>query len=107
MGSSESQFTDDARTPQQENRIGVSKLDPRSPSQNVKRTPMKLVAPSDDPRSPTQNVLRTPIQRSSAKTGDNLECDVRQVLKYDNEQCEVSRQREPHERMPLMERNKI
>ena len=88
-------------------------MDPRSPSQDVKRTPIKLEASSDDPRSPTQNVPRTPIQLYTSETGSgningntNVIRDVRQVLNYENEPRKLSHEKESRERMPLVERNK-
>lgn len=102
MGTTESR-EQQARTPQQMKQNWPSVLDPRSPSQNVDRTPLKVAAPNEDPRSPTKHVLRTPIQICSVQTKANG--DVRQVLSYENEQCKTSPE-EANERLPLAERNK-
>jgi hypothetical protein len=67
---------------------------------------LKLPASNEDPRSPTNNVLRTPIQIHGVQTKAN--CDVRQVLNYENEQCKASFDKEANmlEKLPLTERNK-
>ena len=101
MGSSESRVVDGAATPQQKNQPPTtnSLQDPRSPSENVNRTPMKVERSSFDPRSPSQNVNRTPLQISNSEMSRaNGKCDVRQVLNYSPEKL-------AHERMPLVEKN--
>ena len=108
MGSTESRVGSEqqAHTPQQAKGNYPSVLDPRSPSQNVDRTPLKLAASNEDPRSPTKNVLRTPIQIYSVQTKANG--DVRQVLNYENEQRKASPDKEANklQKIPLTERNK-
>ena len=108
MGNIDSRSEQQVHTPQQVKGSNPSVLDPRSPSQNVDRTPLKLAASSEDPRSPTKNVLRTPIQIYSVQT--KAKGDVRQVLNYENEQCsKASPDKEANkiEKSPLTERNKI
>ena len=96
-------------TPQRsEGETANFKMDPRSPSQNVKRTPMKVVASSFDPRSPSQNVARTPIQISTSRSvSENtaLMCEVKQVLNYENEPYQKSPSRDVRERVPLLDKN--
>ena len=110
MGGTESRVGSEQQThtPQQAKDNYSSVLDPRSPSQNVDRTPLKLKLPAsnEDPRSPSKNVLRTPIQIQGVQTKAN--CDVRQILNYENEQCKANPDKEANklEKLPLTERNK-
>lgn len=103
MGSSESR---QPQTPSPAEKMAASTwIDPRSPSQNVQRTPLRLEETNDDPRSPTQNVIRTPIFVSERSKVVNGMRDVRQALNYENEHCKTSSRNEVKEKLPLADRN--
>ncbi len=73
-------------------------FDPRSPSDAIQRTPVRLSGMQlpEDPRSPSQRIDRTPLQiEQENKANTQLEA-VKKTLDYDNLD---------NSRMPLVSRN--
>ena len=87
--------------------------DPRSPSKDVRRTPVRNSQVTiDDPRSPSNRIDRTPIQVGGKSTSipSGRREDARNELSYENdgEQCFSGKKlfRTEIDRMPLVPRNK-
>ena len=106
MGASESKEDNWASPAGKAPIMAGSKWDPRSPSDNVKRTPIRGKQTSWDPRSPSNDVNRTPLQLQ--KSGLALEDDVRVALSYENDQKDVEsgkKDGQDYTRVALLDKN--
>ena len=74
--------------------------DPRSPSNQIKRTPMRVTTlqMTEDPRSPSQQIQRTPLHLEKENSeGKDLD-EVKKTLNYDSVPVDCTR-------VPLVNKN--
>ena len=86
------------KTPDHEQEAAIN--DPRSPSNQIKRTPMRVstLQMAEDPRSPSQQIQRTPLHIEKENSETKELDEVKKTLNYDNVHIDCSR-------VPLVNKN--
>lgn len=105
MGAAHSSGQVQLNTPKASKEQGTVMVnDPRSPSDAIKRTPMRVLPsqiPAVDPRSPSQQIYRTPLQPEQENSSEKRLDEVRVTLDYENSKVENKSQY----RSPLTDKN--